>query len=79
MQYKIAIIPVDSEKQEENICANKKKKNSLVKWTRKINQSFLIFFLIPFQLIALWYVCVYLFCAHVNKILENIIFFGTFD
>lgn len=53
MQYKITILAIDSEKQGES-------ENNLVKWTSKnlskSYQNFMIFVLIPVQLIALWYV-----------------------
>lgn len=60
MQYKITILAIDSAKQGESDSSAGESENNLVKWTSKklskSYQNFMIFVLIPFQLIALWYV-----------------------
>ena len=60
MQYKITILAIDSAKQGESNSSPGESESNLVKWTSKkltkSYQNFMIFVLIPFQLIALWYV-----------------------
>lgn len=76
MQYKITILPIDSEKQDENLNEKNNKKNiSWKAWTKKKllkgHQNFLVFFLIPFQLIALWYVRIVRILSRVGIVKEK--------